>query len=290
MAKKLELLLTENVEGQGIVGDVVKVSKGFARNYLLPRNYATTPSQEKLASLAGKRADAQKLMAEQRKQREALIAKLQGYELTMIRSCNDLGILYGAVTQHEIAKALGDAGFAGIKDREVRLGQVIKRIDAYDLHVKFDADLDATIKLHIKPDRELDLRRARDEEAAAAGGAEGGAEGAPGAEGAAKDAPARDGKPSRDGPRADRGERGFGDREDRDDRRDRRDRERAERLKASFDKPVHKGFGFGDAKKDDAGAGPAAAKSDGAKDAGAKEGGKKSDKAPKGEKSEKAKK
>ena len=181
MAKNIELLLTENVEGTGIVGDVVKVRKGFARNYLLPRNYATTPSQEKLASLQQKRAEAQKILAELRKQREALIAKLQGFELTMTRSCNDLGILYGAVTQHELAQALSAAGFAGIKDREVRLGQTIKRIDTYDLHVKFDTDLDATIKLHIKPDRELDLRRTRDEveepkaaeDAAAADAAEG---------------------------------------------------------------------------------------------------------------------
>lgn len=175
MAKNIELLLTENVEGTGIVGDVVKVRKGFARNFLLPRNYATTPSQEKLASLQQKRADAQKMLAELRKQREALISKLEGYELTMIRSCNDLGILYGAVTQHEISLALEKAGFPGIKDREVRLGQVIKRIDHYDVHVKFDTDLDATIKLNIKPDRELDLRRARDEAEAPAPAAEAGA-------------------------------------------------------------------------------------------------------------------
>ncbi len=184
MAKNIELLLTENVEGTGIVGDVVKVRKGFARNFLLPRNYATTPSQEKLASLQQKRADAQKMLAELRKQREALISKLEGYELTMIRSCNDLGILYGAVTQHEIAQALEKAGFPGIKDREVRLGQVIKRIDHYDLHVKFDTDLDATIKLNIKPDRELDLRRARDEAEAPAPAAAAAEAGAPVPEGA----------------------------------------------------------------------------------------------------------
>lgn len=163
MAKNIELLLTENVDGTGIVGDVVKVRKGFARNFLLPRGFATTPSAEKLASLAAKRADAQKALAALRKSREELIAKLTGFELTMIRSCNDLGILYGAVTQHEVAEALAAAGFPGIKDREVRMGQVIKRIDDYDLHVKFDSDLDATIRLHIKPDREIDLRRGQDE-------------------------------------------------------------------------------------------------------------------------------
>lgn len=176
MAKNLELLLTENVEGTGIVGDVVKVRKGFARNYLMPRGYATQPSDEMIKSLAGKRAEAQKQLAELRRSREELIKKLQGFALTMVRSCNDMGILYAAVTQHDIASALGAAGFAGIKDREVRLGQTIKRVDHYDVHVKLDSDLDATVKLDVQSDRPLDLKKsselsaAPEGEAAAAGG------------------------------------------------------------------------------------------------------------------------
>ena len=175
MAKTIELLLTENVEGTGIVGDVVKVRKGFARNYLLPRSMATTPSQEKIKELAGKRADAERQLAELRKQREELIKKLEGQKIEMIRSCNDLGILYGAVTQHEIADALAKAGFAGIKDREVRIGNAIKRVDSYEIHVKFASDLEALVKLDVKPDRKLDLRRDEEEAAAAAPAAEGAA-------------------------------------------------------------------------------------------------------------------
>jgi large subunit ribosomal protein L9 len=168
MARTLELLLIENVEGSGIVGDVVKVRKGFARNYLLPRGMATQPSAEKIKELAGKRADAERQIAELRRQREDLIKKLDGYKLEMVRSCNDLGILYGAITQHEISQALAKAGFAGIKDREVRIGSAMKRVDTYDLDVKFASDLVASIKLEIKPDRPLDLRRMGAEEPAAA--------------------------------------------------------------------------------------------------------------------------
>ncbi len=168
MARTIELLLIENVEGSGIVGDVVKVRKGFARNYLMPRGMATQPSPEKIKELAGKRADAEKQIAALRSQRETLIKKLDGYKLEMIRSCNDLGILYGAITQHEISIALGKAGFAGIKDREVRIGAAMKRIDTYDLDIKFAADLVASIKLDVKPDRVIDMRRAATEEPAPA--------------------------------------------------------------------------------------------------------------------------
>lgn len=157
MARNVELLLTESVEALGIVGDVVKVRTGYARNYLLPRNYATTPSEEKIKELAAKRAEAERQLADLRKVREDLVTKLNGYELNIIRSCNDQGILYGAVTQQEISTALGAAGF-GVRARDVRLGQTIKRVDTYEVHIKFEAELEAVIKLWVMPDRKLELR------------------------------------------------------------------------------------------------------------------------------------
>jgi large subunit ribosomal protein L9 len=170
MPKSLELLLVENVEALGIVGDVVKVRTGYARNYLLPRALATKPSDEKIAELQGKRADAQRQLALQRKHREELIEKIKGIEVTLVRSCNDLGHLYASITQQDIATALGELGH-GVKPRDVRISQVIKRVDDYDVHVKLDSDLDAIIKVHVKPDRELEL--VKEQEAAPEGAAGG---------------------------------------------------------------------------------------------------------------------
>lgn len=179
MAKNLELLLTENVEALGIVGDVVRVRTGYARNYLLPRDLATKPSEEKIKELSAKRAEAQRQVAEFRKHREELSEKLQGVEVHLIRSCNDQGILYGAITQQDIATELNKAGHA-VKPRDVRLGQVIKRIDTYDVHIKLDSDLDATVKLWVVADRKLDIEKAHEPEPRAEG------EGAQGAEGEGK--------------------------------------------------------------------------------------------------------
>src|SRR4051812_11151716 len=103
MAKNVKLLLTESVDSLGIVGDVVNVRIGYARNFLLPRNMATTPSDEAIKAVAVKRADAEKALALLRKEREALVQKLSGIELSIQRSCNDLGHLYASVTQQEIA-------------------------------------------------------------------------------------------------------------------------------------------------------------------------------------------
>ena len=145
MARNVKLLLTENVDSLGIVGDIVNVRVG----------YATTPSDELVAQLAEKRAQAEKQLAERRAQREEMIGKLNGQELTLIRACNDQGQLYGSVTQQDISSALKELGF-NVAPREVRLPTTIKRVDTFDIHIKVDSDLEADIKLWVVADRELD--------------------------------------------------------------------------------------------------------------------------------------
>lgn len=176
MPANVELLLIENVDSLGIVGDVVRVRTGYARNFLLPRNLATKPDKELIAKLAGKRAEAEKLVAAQRKDREALSNKLQGVEIELVRSCNDMGILYGAITQQDIASALNAKGFK-VGPRDVRLTQSIKRVENADVHVKLDKDLDAIVKVHVKADRELPKDRDGGEVIAASSGFGQGAEG-----------------------------------------------------------------------------------------------------------------
>jgi large subunit ribosomal protein L9 len=175
MARTIQLLLTETVDNLGIVGDVVSVRTGYARNFLLPNAMATEPTEERIQALAAKRAEAERHQREVRQQREVMIQKIEGVEVTLQRSCNDQGQLYGSITQQDIASALAEQGF-NVKPREIRLSQTIKRIDSYHLTVKVDTDLEAEIKLWVVADRELDTGR---------GG--GHAEAAPAAEGAPAD-------------------------------------------------------------------------------------------------------
>lgn len=154
MPRNVSLLLLESVESLGIVGDVVNVRTGYARNYLLPRGLASTPDEELMKSLASKREAAERQLRELRAQREKMVEKLNEYELKLVRSCNDLGMLYGSVSQKDIADALAAQGY-NVTMRDIRLGQVIKRVDTYHVLVKLDRDLEADIKLVVAPDREL---------------------------------------------------------------------------------------------------------------------------------------
>jgi large subunit ribosomal protein L9 len=161
----MTLLLTENVDTLGIVGDVVTVRSGYARNFLLPRGFVTEPSEEKIKALSVRRAEAEAAVAQQRAEREKLVERLEGAEIEVVRSCNDLGMLYGSVTQQDVADALIKAGY-GVKARDVRLPAAIKRVDHYELTVKLATDLEASIKLNVKADRVLDREIRAQEDAA----------------------------------------------------------------------------------------------------------------------------
>lgn len=155
MARPVELLLTRNVENLGIVGDIVKVRAGFARNYLLPHALAEHPTEAKIESLKAARAKALAELAAQRQLREETIAKLGGVTIKLVRSCNDQGVLYGSITQRDIADALVNAGYA-VDMRAVRLANPFRRVGSYGCTIQFDRDLKVDITVEVAADRTLE--------------------------------------------------------------------------------------------------------------------------------------
>ncbi len=235
MARNVKLLLTDNVESLGIVGDVVNVRTGYARNFLMPRNLATQPSEEKIKALSAKRADAEKMLAELRKQREETAGKLQGVEVTLIRACNDQGHLYASITQQDVAAALVALGHL-VKPRDVRISQVMKRVDNYDVHVKLDSDLDSVIKVHVNADRKLDLDRHHEE--AAPADAQG--KGDRGGDKAAAEKPADAGAEAAEAKPEKKEKKPKADRPDKGEKSDKAAEHKEAPAKGSFSKPSSK--------------------------------------------------
>ena len=155
MARPVELLLTRTVENLGIVGDIVKVRAGYARNYLLPHALAEHPTDAKIESLKAAREKALAELAAQRQLREETIAKLEGVAIKLVRSCNDQGVLYGSITQRDIADALVTAGYA-VDMRAVRLANPFRRVGSYTCTIQFDRDLKADIAIEVAADRTLE--------------------------------------------------------------------------------------------------------------------------------------
>ena len=151
----VELLLLENVDNLGIVGDVVKVKPGYARNYLLPHGLATKPTPGAIERLKDARAAAEAEMKKLYEEQTALLERLHEAEITLERSANEQGVLFGGVSQHDIALALQEAGY-DVEERHVRIGQQIKRLDSYQIPITLSRDLKTEIKLWVVSDRPME--------------------------------------------------------------------------------------------------------------------------------------
>jgi len=150
--KNIELLLLQNVENLGIVGDVVKVKAGYARNYLLPHGMAELPTAEKIEALKEARAAAQAELDRIRGEREQLVQRLEDVHLELIRAANEQGVLYGSVTQRDISDALNEAGY-GVDATAVRLNSAIRRTGDHQVLVQFEKDLKAEIEVTVNAER-----------------------------------------------------------------------------------------------------------------------------------------
>lgn len=155
--QRIELLLNSNVENLGIVGDVVRVRMGFARNYLIPMGLAELPTPEKVEALAEQRTVALKEYEETKAQQGLLIEKLENVVLTLTRSANDQGGLYGSVTQRDISDALAENDF-DVPTRAIRLHQAIRRVGDFNVTIQFGKELRTDIEIIVNPDRPLEDR------------------------------------------------------------------------------------------------------------------------------------
>jgi large subunit ribosomal protein L9 len=156
MPATVKLLLHESIRSLGRVGDVVEVSSGYARNYLLPKGLAVEPTTGNLKKIEARKKEVEKIEAEKRAGQAAIIAKLAGVEVTLERRANEQGHLFGSVSATEIAKALQAQGFA-VEGEDVYTPGKLDRIDKFTVTVKFAEDLSQEIKVWVSPDAESKL-------------------------------------------------------------------------------------------------------------------------------------
>lgn len=142
----MKILLCEDVEKLGYLGDVVEVNDGYARNYLLPQNKAVIPSEVNIKALAeakAKRAENRKLVQEKLVR---VSEEVVGAEVVLAAKANEQGHLFGSVTEHDIADNLRKQGFE-ISDDMVQLTEHIKQIGTHEITLKVATNLTAKINV-----------------------------------------------------------------------------------------------------------------------------------------------
>src|SRR5690349_12258386 len=105
------VVLRENVENLGRIGEVVKVSDGYARNFLLPRNLVVAASEKNLAEIEHHKKLLEKKRLAQMATAKELSLKLEEFSCTISRKVGEQDKLFGSVSPSDIADALKKAGF-----------------------------------------------------------------------------------------------------------------------------------------------------------------------------------
>lgn len=149
----MKVLLCEDIEKLGWLGDVVEVAEGYARNYLLPQRLARPATEGNIRAIADEKAK----RAEQRKlegrRLEAAMNAVEGAEAVIAAKANELGHLFGSVTAREIAANLRAQGFE-VADKIVQLPEHIKEVGTHAVTLKFSPELTTTVNVVVVAERE----------------------------------------------------------------------------------------------------------------------------------------
>ena len=158
----MEVILIENIEKLGKVGDVVKVKDGYARNYLIPKKKVLRASKENLKVFEEKKSV---IEAEEKKRKiksEEIAKKIKGLEVIIIRNAAENGQLYGSVTSKDIVKEIVLLNKIELLNEQINLKKTLKSIGVYEVEISVYTDLKIKILVSVAKTKELGLKQIKE--------------------------------------------------------------------------------------------------------------------------------
>lgn len=143
----MKVILTADVKGQGKKDQLIEVSDGYARNFLLPRKLAIQADNQSMTELKNKEAARQHKIDTERAAAREIAKKLEGTVVKIKVGAGADGRLYGSVTSKEIAEKLEKEHHITVDKRKITLTDPIKAYGTYDLDVRLYTDVSG--KIHV---------------------------------------------------------------------------------------------------------------------------------------------
>jgi large subunit ribosomal protein L9 len=141
----MQVILLEKVAHLGNLGDVVRVKDGYGRNFLIPNRIARRATAEAIAEFEAKRAELEKAAAEKLAAAQVQAEKMSGLRVPVSQKAGVDGRLFGSVTNHDIADALGKQGFK-LDKAQIRMPNgPLKAVGEYPLAVALHTDVIAEV-------------------------------------------------------------------------------------------------------------------------------------------------
>jgi len=146
----MKVLLRQDVESLGVIGDVVDVRPGYARNYLLPQGLAVEPTEANLRRIEEERKQRERQRKARLETLKGIASRLDGTSVTIKAKANELGHLFGSVTEKHIAEALKEEGFE-VEPEQVALAQPIRTLDKFRVPVRLAEGIEAEVDVWVVP-------------------------------------------------------------------------------------------------------------------------------------------
>jgi len=144
----MKVILREDVEHLGSAGTIVNVKNGFARNYLIPRNFAIPASGNNLKQFEHEARLVEAKRSKRKKEAEAQKAKLERISCSIAKKVGEQDKLFGSVTTQDIEKAFASEGF-NIDKKDILLSEPIKALGVYTIPVRVFEDVVANTKVWV---------------------------------------------------------------------------------------------------------------------------------------------
>ena len=148
----MKVILKENVDNMGYVGDVVEVNRGYARNYLFPRGLAIEYSSGNLKSIEHLKKKEWEKRNREIVEAQQLAEKINQITLTFLVKAGKDGKLFGSVTHKDVAESLAANHQIEIDRKKIEHNDPLKKIGDYQVSVRLHKEVTATLNIKIVPE------------------------------------------------------------------------------------------------------------------------------------------
>lgn len=149
----MKIILLEDVKALGKKGEVVEVSDGYARNFILPKKLGKEASAGNLSELKDSQAKAARIAAEELEAAKQEEVKLEAQTVIIKVKIGENGKIFGAVSSKEIAEDLKKQTGMVIDKKKMKLEEAIKSLGTYSIPVKLHRDVTATLKVVVEEEK-----------------------------------------------------------------------------------------------------------------------------------------
>jgi large subunit ribosomal protein L9 len=144
----MKIILLENVPSLGKAGDLVKVSAGYGRNYLIPQQMAILATEKSLKVVEHKKRQVQQRMEKTKKDSEKMGQRIEKLSCTFAKTVGESGKLFGSVTSMDIESYLKENGIE-VDRKKIILEEPIKNLGMFTVPIKLNSEVTAHLKVWV---------------------------------------------------------------------------------------------------------------------------------------------